>query len=902
MSSSRDFGFTTLRSVQAYQPNGARVPPNNILTTAENGAAIFTDNLYISSINASTISSTTVIHRLTVKASTNDTASGASPPGYMSEFIRLASSGTVTTDYQVAGNGAEFGGPNNTWQDARYVYNNGISPGEFQVWSITTSSISTSAIAPNIGDIRFYNDVYLNSNKTLHTSLIKYASTAAYPNPNGGLIEFDVGGPEVIYMNSGTTNNNLNLMGGVTISGDKTSGGDLYLNASTSAGGLTYNNIFMNNPTTIEINQSTTRSGLTLYNSNSSSLNQPDSASGIAFSMGTQAGTYTWFNTFSTSGVGDGLIKDHLQLYSYFPGPSSILDIAPTGNVNITNSLTVPYISTNVMILVDGNASTLEVTNIGSTMYVDGQPIITDGTISTVSTVFWNEVSGALYNKNAGIGTTKYQVGVGTNGAALNATLDVLYTGTGAGNVFNLKNATGNLLTVNNNGSTLINGQLSTGDIFATGNISASGYLSTNTIQMNNGNIYNVSSIINSAGPPLNLIDTVIKVTNGSITIASDNYYLSTNLIYMGGVSSNINFSSIFNINSSAAATNNGIINMGTAYNPQINFGSAGSSKTHTLNGNFSTSANVTVASILTCSTLSTNTINMTTGQINGLSTINNIAWPPIDDALWSTSGIDISNDNTGNVGIGTASPQYKLDVTGNIKTSGYILSLGNSLYNNVITVTGNITLSALISNPLITGNVRVNILAIGGGGGGDYGGGTSGGGGGGSGQEVYGSYYLPVNTILAITIGTGGATGVDGTATSVINSTNKVYMYASGGCCELSLGGGVGSNGWYGGGGGSSAGAGGQSLVVPQGFQPRTGNAAAGATGGNGDGPNGVGQGGLGSATGGGGGGSSSLGTGGAGGASAIGFGAGGGGGNIPSLPGGSGSGGAVSIQIFAL
>jgi hypothetical protein len=177
--------------MQAYQSNGARVPPNNILTTAQNGAAIFTNSIYISSItastidvitlnastintstlnastlnastlnantinvstlNASTISSTTVIHRLTVKAGTNDTASGASPPGYMSEFIRLASSGTFTTDYQVAGNGVDFGGTNFTWQDARYVYNNGIAPGEFQVWSIATSSIATSAIAPNIG-------------------------------------------------------------------------------------------------------------------------------------------------------------------------------------------------------------------------------------------------------------------------------------------------------------------------------------------------------------------------------------------------------------------------------------------------------------------------------------------------------------------------------------------------------------------------------------------------------------------------------------------------------------------------------------------------------------------------------------------------------------------------------
>ena len=687
MSSSRDFGFTTLRSIQAYQPNGARVPPNYLLSVGADGAGTFTNTVYVSSIHVSSAFVSTICARTILDVSTID--------------VSTINASTIDTS------------------------------------NLNVSSLNASSIITN----------YLTVNSTLNASTIDantvYASTL-YTNliarDGSNIIAFDAGGPEYIYMASDATSNNINLVGGVSILGrEGTSGADLYLNASTSTGGLTYNNIFMNNPTTISINQSTTRSGLTLYNSNTSQLNQPDGSSGISFVMSTNAGKYTWFNTFSTSGVGDGLIKDHLQLYSYFPGPSSILDIAPTGNVNITNSLTVPYISTNVMILVDGNASTLEVTNIGSTMYVDGQPIITDGTISTVSTVFWNEVSGALYNKNAGIGTTKYQVGVGTNGAALNATLDVLYTGTGAGNVFNLKNATGNLLTVSNNGSTIINGCVNilstlnvasegnftstsgltngtiglkpdgdngnvirfggtgpnadnlifrgSGDFermringdstsinnpllvvpntygtystslginvqdgnfavieaFSTnsisdkkdlllnayggnvgigiatnpqftldvnGNIRASGYLSTNTIEMNNGNIelnngniYNVSSINNSNGAPLDLVDTAITVYNGNITIASNNYYLSTNLI------------------------------------------------------------------------------NMTLGQIDGLSTINGLAYPPIDDALWSKSGNDIYNDNTGFVGIGTSIPTERLTVDGTILITSSNTTLSRFTY-----------------------------------------------------------------------------------------------------------------------------------------------------------------------------------------------------------------------------
>jgi len=52
---SRDFGFTTLRSAVAYRRNNTLVPPNNVYVTSTNGAAIFSDTLTISTINVSTI-------------------------------------------------------------------------------------------------------------------------------------------------------------------------------------------------------------------------------------------------------------------------------------------------------------------------------------------------------------------------------------------------------------------------------------------------------------------------------------------------------------------------------------------------------------------------------------------------------------------------------------------------------------------------------------------------------------------------------------------------------------------------------------------------------------------------------------------------------------------------------
>ena len=52
---SRDFGFLTLRNTTAYQSNGSPVPPNRVFVTSSNGSAIFSDNVSISTLNASTI-------------------------------------------------------------------------------------------------------------------------------------------------------------------------------------------------------------------------------------------------------------------------------------------------------------------------------------------------------------------------------------------------------------------------------------------------------------------------------------------------------------------------------------------------------------------------------------------------------------------------------------------------------------------------------------------------------------------------------------------------------------------------------------------------------------------------------------------------------------------------------
>ncbi len=66
------------------------------------------------------------------------------------------------------------------------------------------------------------------------------------------------------------------------------------------------------------------------------------------------------------------------------------------------------------------------------------------------------------------------------------------------------------------------------------------------------------------------------------------------------------------------------------------------------------------------------------TGDINFTGTLrqNGVAFS--SGGQWTTSGTNIYNSNTGNVGVGTASPGQKLDVSGNMAISG---SAGNSFY-----------------------------------------------------------------------------------------------------------------------------------------------------------------------------------------------------------------------------
>ena len=114
-------------------------------------------------------------------------------------------------------------------------------------------------------------------------------------------------------------------------------------------------------------------------------------------------------------------------------------------NTITTNYLTAQYISSmDNFVFIDNNNSTIVLTGQNDDLYVNGYPVVTEGNISSISSLYWEDtlgtgsLAGAIFNKNLGAGGADYMVGVGT-GANLNGTLSVQYTGGNViGNAFHV--------------------------------------------------------------------------------------------------------------------------------------------------------------------------------------------------------------------------------------------------------------------------------------------------------------------------------------------------------------------------------------------------------------------------------------------------------------------------------
>jgi microcystin-dependent protein len=208
---------------------------------------------------------------------------------------------------------------------------------------------------------------------------------------------------------------------------------------------------------------------------------------------------------------------------------------------------------------------------------------------------------------------------------------------------------------------------ISAGNVSTVGNASVTGnFTVNNTIYSDKISSNIISSGIISLG--LLNVDTISSGIIRSGQISSNTISSAIGLIsslYVNTISSGLVRSNLISSNTISS----GIITVGNYLSTNtINMTNGQISALDVVNTNRLSSNTISSGIGLFGNYLSTNTIYMSSGigQIIGVSTINGLVWPPQDDALWSGSLTgNIYNDNTGNVGIGTNSPDEKLDVEG---------------------------------------------------------------------------------------------------------------------------------------------------------------------------------------------------------------------------------------------
>jgi hypothetical protein len=153
-----------------------------------------------------------------------------------------------------------------------------------------------------------------------------------------------------------------------------------------------------------------------------------------------------------------------------------------------------------------------------------------------------------------------------------------------------------------------------------------------------------------------------------------------------------------------------------------------------------------------------------------------------------------------GNVGINNSTPNYSLDISGNVNINSQTVTVTNYLYTTNISgysyyVFGNNSTSGTTGSIKFSYNTIVNYLVVGGGGGGNsiyYQSVYSGSGGG----VQLGSFNSIVNNVYTITVGAGGSRGTSSSSIPGSDSSISLVIDVSGGNVNGSVPGGINTTG----------------------------------------------------------------------------------------------------------
>lgn len=355
---------------------------------------------------------------------------------------------------------------------------------------------------------------------------------------------------------------------------------------------------------------------------------------------------------------------------------------------------------------------------------------------------------------------------------------------------------------------------------------------------------------------------------------------------YLGNNTSNIGGSLFLNSSNVPASGNNlnlfnniaaGSLALGTNGLERLRINSSGNVGINTLTpnerltviGNISATGNVTVTgNISAISTIDTSvafrsraTDTASTPSFTWALDTNTGFYRPAEDTLGFVGGgtETVRINSSGNVGVGTISPNQRLTVFGNISATGNIIGPTTPILQQVTTETiilssmntsvvlGSASLSAaglmtandrilfnrLTEAILLSGQFIVDYLIVAGGGGGAVGTASSGGpgGGGGAGGYIAASVALNPNTNYSVIVGAGGAGDSSSATTNWSNGSNSSFNGL------LAIGGGRGGrrNNSDGSSGGSGGGGSGVASASEAGEVPGTSTLGQGFSGGSG-------------------------------------------------------------------
>jgi hypothetical protein len=462
----------------------------------------------------------------------------------------------------------------------------------------------------------------------------------------------------------------------------------------------------------------------------------------ISMSLGTANNLFV--NTlFSSANIAN---TNFTSVNSRFTNITSTSVIATTGMTTATlfasTGVTTPSARVTNMVVTNVTSTNIIASTIGSAVYTGGSMSLSGsltvaGTITSSNTTQVNyivtststdsllvtETMSAIGNSNTigNIITTGGNVGIGTSMPSylLDVGGDARYTGTVTmGNLEvvtlgDINNFTNTNATITNLFNTLITtGTLRANTVLLTPLITSASAILTNlsntaitSATIRASTLITTANVSTALATANNLVvNTLLTSANIINTSLTNTNLLTTNISTTSLIGSNINaLTSITTTNlfvsSNINTTNLNLTNITTS----TIIGTTIASAVFT-GGSMSLSGDLTVAgSFVSTSTTNANYVNTNT-------TTDTLIVTTRMSAVGNTNTIGSIITTGGNVGIGTVTPSYLLDVNGNARYTGSV-----TMANLKVTTTGDIatiTNSNLLNTNITTGTIRVNTLA----------------------------------------------------------------------------------------------------------------------------------------------------------------------------------------------